>query len=610
MLSEYKPQDARQLPEKTGIYIFKNKNGEYIYIGKAKNIKKRVLQHLQSKNIKEKQMISEVDKIEFILTPSEVEALILEQNKINSNKPKYNVSYKDDKSYPFIKITSYEDYPRVMIVRKLKRGEDKKAEFIGPFTNKLDLKKTLNYLRSVFPVANCNRAISKLSRKRPCLEYNIKRCPAPCSKPVPPEEYRKNLDYLKMFFKGEGVNLIKILENEMQTAAEKEEFEKAALLRDRLFAIKKIITGRTLKLKGEGNIDFITLKRYLDNALIGVLSVNNEGLVNQNYYSLKINEFNVDEEIYESFIYNYYGNMRNPPSKVVIDLPSEEFKKLLNHSMKIKQQNIEFIGPETEIYEELINLIRDSTKNEFRRFLISKFSRGNILKEFIKELRRLFPEYSFKESNLKIEGFDISNLGGNFAVASKVSFINGLPDRKNYRRYRIKTVENQDDFAMLKEVVKRRFSTQNIKKDGIPDLIVVDGGKGQLNTVLESLKELKLEIPTVSIAKRFEQIYTPKHTSPLDYSFDSNFKILLQYVRDEAHRFAISYHKKLRLKKLTESYLDSIKGVGEKIKKKIHREYPNINFLIADSELNISQKLKISLKLAKKIKEELTEYLK
>ncbi|MHA1835479.1 MAG: UvrB/UvrC motif-containing protein, partial [Candidatus Odinarchaeia archaeon] len=425
-----------------------------------------------------------------------------------------------------------------------------------------------------------------------------------------PEEYRKNLDYLKMFFKGEGVNLIKILENEMQTAAEKEEFEKAALLRDRLFAIKKIITGRTLKLKGEGNIDFITLKRYLDNALIGVLSVNNEGLVNQNYYSLKINEFNVDEEIYESFIYNYYGNMGNPPSKVVIDLPSEEFKKLLNHSMKIKQQNIEFIGPETETYEELINLIRDATKNEFRRFLISKFSRGNILKEFIKELRRLFPEYSFKESNLKIEGFDISNLGGNFAVASKVSFINGLPDRKNYRRYRIKTVENQDDFAMLKEVVKRRFSTQNIKKDGIPDLIVVDGGKGQLNTVLESLKELKLEIPTVSIAKRFEQIYTPKHTSPLDYSFDSNFKILLQYVRDEAHRFAISYHKKLRLKKLTESYLDSIKGVGEKIKKKIHREYPNINFLIADSELNISQKLKISLKLAKKIKEELTEYLK
>ncbi|MHA1409558.1 MAG: excinuclease ABC subunit UvrC [Candidatus Odinarchaeia archaeon] len=597
-----------QLPDKNGVYLFKDKNKKYIYIGKAKSLKKRVLQHFYSKNPKEQQMVSEINSIDFILTPSEIDSLILEQKKIKELKPKYNVNFKDDKSYPYIKITVNEEYPRVLIERKIKNKHEN-SEYIGPFTNKRDLKKTVNYIRTVFPVANCNKTIKNQSRKKPCLEYGIKRCPAPCYKKVDKIQYNKTVNYFKMFFEGKELFLINKLEKEMKDAANKLEYEKAALIRDRINAIKRIIKRRIITTDTKINIDFITLKKLLNNALIGVLSVNSEGITNQQFYELKVNELNTDKEIYESFCVNYYNNEKRIPDKIIIDFYDDKSFALLKKFMKIKKKNIKINKPVSKIEKELTELLRESAESQLRRLIIKKYIYGQKIKKIIEELKRIFPEDTFSKRELRIEGFDISNIMGREAVGSKVVFINGFPDKKQYRRYRIKTITKQDDYSMLRELIFRRFKKSNMTTETKPDLILVDGGKGQLNAGVEILNELGLKIPVIALSKKFEEIHIQTTNKPLRLPIDNPLRVLLQYVRDEAHRFAIDYHKKLRVKKMTTSILDKIPGVGVRTKKKIQQSYKNLEDLINEPEAELKEKLDISINLAKKIKQFLKENL-
>ncbi len=595
--------DIKQLPDKTGVYFFLNKNNECIYVGKAKSILKRVLQHYSSKDIKERQLMSEVESIQFILTPNEVEALILEQRKINELEPKYNVCFKDDKSYPYIKITSSEKYPRMLIVRKLKVGEDSTAEFIGPFSNIEDLKRTFNYLRSFFPLANCKNKIVENSRKRPCLQYNIRRCPGPCFQNIDPAEYSKSVEYMRMFFKGGGGDLLKHLEIEMKNAASNLEFEKAALMRDRLFAISRILESRRLRPTGEGDVDFITLVREYDTALIGVLSVNNEGIANQEYYKFKVNEFNADSEIYEALITRLYFNTARKPVKIIVDTVDENLIFLLNQLLALTGKNIKVTGYNLNLEKEYLTLLREAALSEFKRHIMKEFSDRRQLEDVIKTLTELFPNYNFNRQPLRIEAFDISNIRGEQPVGSRVVFLNSYPFKREYRMYRIKTVKGQDDYDMLREILNRRLKKINL--EGIPDLIVVDGGRGQLNVALDVLKNHGLDIPVIGLAKEKEEVYTPLSKEPLIFPDDSSFKKTLQYIRDEAHRFAVNYHRKLRSKQFLKSALDAIPGLGERVKKIIRSVYPDLEALRKDSAENIVKKLGVSYNLAVKIKEKL-----
>ncbi len=597
--------EIQQLPDKTGVYLFMNKDGECIYVGKAKSILKRVLQHYSSKDIKERQLISEVETIQFILTPNEVEALILEQRKISELEPKYNVCFKDDKSYPYIKITSSEKYPRMLIVRKLKVGEDSTAEFIGPFSNIEDLKRTFNYLRSFFPLANCKNKIVENSRKRPCLQYNIRRCPAPCFQNIDSGEYSKSVEYMKMFFKGGGGDLLNRLENEMKQAASKLEFEKAALMRDRFFAVSRILESRRVRPAGEGEVHFITLVREYNDALIGVLSVNSEGIANQEYYKFKVNDFNADSEIYEAFITRLYFNSTRKPIKIVVDTVDDNLISLLNQLLALTESDMEVAYYSSNLEKEYLTLLSEATTAEFKRHIMRELSDRRKLEEFIKTLNTLFPNYNFDKQPLRIEAFDISNIKGEHSVGSKVVFLNGYPFKKDYRMYRIKTVEGQNDYGMLREVLNRRF--KKITSEEIPDLIVVDGGKGQLNIALEVLNSIGLNIPVVGLAKEKEEIYTPFSKESLTFPEDSSFRKILQYIRDEAHRFAVNYHRKLRSKNFLKSIIDKIPGLSERVKKRIRLAYADLETLREDSAEDIVKKLGVSYNLAVKIKESLSK---
>lgn len=597
--------EIQQLPDKTGVYLFMNKDGECIYVGKAKSILKRVLQHYSSKDIKERQLISEVETIQFILTPNEVEALILEQRKISELEPKYNVCFKDDKSYPYIKITSSEKYPRMLIVRKLKVGEDSTAEFIGPFSNIEDLKRTFNYLRSFFPLANCKNKIVENSRKRPCLQYNIRRCPAPCFQNIDSGEYSKSVEYMKMFFKGGGGDLLNRLENEMKQAASKLEFEKAALMRDRFFAVSRILESRKVRPTGEGEVDFITLVREYNDALIGVLSVNSEGIANQEYYKFKVNEFNTDSEIYEAFITRLYFNSARKPVKIVVDTVDDDLISLLNQLLALTNRCVKVAYYSLNLEKEYLTLLREATTAEFKRHIMRELSDRRKLEEVIKTLNTLFPNYNFNKQPLRIEAFDVSNIKGEYSVGSKVVFLNGYPFKKDYRMYRIKTVKGQNDYGMLREVLNRRF--KKITSEEIPDLIVVDGGKGQLNIALEVLNSIGLNIPVVGLAKEKEEIYTPLSKESLTFPEDSSFRKTLQYIRDEAHRFAVNYHRKLRSKQFLKSIIDKIPSLSEHVKKRIRLAYADLETLRDDSAEDIVKKLDVSYNLAVKIKENLSK---
>lgn len=591
-----------QLPDKIGVYMLQDKDNSFIYVGKAKNIRKRVLQHFTSKNRKEQQLMSEVASIDFILTPDEASALILEQKKINELEPKYNVSFKDDKSYPYIKITSYEKYPRILMLRKLKTGEDNEAEFIGPFANVDDLKRTLNYLRTFFPVANCKNKITEESRKRPCLEYGIKRCMGPCFRYVDPEEYNSSVGYLKMFFKGKGASLIKNLSKEMEGASSRQEYEKAALMRDRLFAVNSVIKSRVIGLETEGSLELITLERESDRALVGALSVNGEGIANQRYFNLKVNVLNTEEEIYAAFLVKFYSNQPEVPDKIIIDTADERLTTLFQGLLSSLGKDVIVKTAALDHEKQYMGLLKESAKTEFKRKVVKEFTDASRLLAIIKDLRTIFPKYIFKENNLRVAAYDVSNLRGQQATGSMVVFIDGYPFKRDYRTYRIKTISKQDDYAMLTEVLGRSLKNMRKNPEKLPDLIVIDGGRGQLNAGLEVLNKSGLDIPIVALAKHYEEIYTALSNKPLNIPDDSGLKTMLKYIRDEAHRFSVNYHRKLRSKELFRSCLDGLPGVGEKLKEKIRSVYPDISVLRDESIDRIVKKLGVSYRLAEKIK--------
>lgn len=550
-----KIKSPENLPKKPGVYIMRNVEGEIIYIGKAKNLLNRVRSYFREKLDRPKTQIlmSHFDSLEYILTNSEKEALILEANLIKKHHPRYNVQLKDDKRYPYVKITD-EKFPRLVITRNI----TKNGVYYGPFTDVGSVKRTVKFLKSLFKIRTCR------NMNGPCLNAQIDLCYAPCDGRITEEEYAEIINKIDLFFQGKYSTIVKNLKKEMAEAALKEEYEKAAVLRDQINSIEEIMEKQFVDLVDDDlDQDVIATAQGENNIVVIIMPVRNGKITGRDDFLMSGSEYDSTSEILSAFIQQYYGYNRHVPKQIL--LPEEiDDKELLEEWLADLRGNKVYIKvPQKGVK---LRLVKMAEKNA-EIIIHQKKKLENSLIELKKYLK-------LEKIPHVIEGYDISNISGKFAVGSKVSFKDAKPNKKMYKQFKMET-PGPNDFAMMKELLTRRLKL--IESDPEPDLIVIDGGKGQLGMACSVLEELNLtHIPIIGLAKEFEEIYLPNTSRPIIIPKNNRALHLLQQVRDESHRFAITYHRKLRSKNISQSSLDDIKGIGKKRKINLLREFGTI----------------------------------
>lgn len=547
-----KVKSPENLPKKPGVYIMRDANDEIIYIGKAKNLINRVRSYFREKLDRPKTQIlmSHFDSLEYIVTNSEKEALILEATLIKKHRPRYNVQLKDDKRYPYVKITN-EKYPRLIITRNI----TKNGIYYGPFTDVTSVKKTVKFLKSLFKIRTCR------NMDGPCLNSQIDLCYAPCSGEISKEEYDEIINKIDLFFQGKYSVIVKNLKKEMAEAAENEQFEKAAVLRDQITSIEEIMEKQFVDLVDDDlDQDVIAIAPNDNEVVVIIMPIRNGKIVGRDDFLMSGSQYESNSEILFAFIQQYYGLNRHIPKQILLNEPIDDTELLEEWLSDLRGNKVYIKVPMKGVKLRLVNMAQKNAeiikhqKKAMENSLIE-------LKKYLKldKLPRI------------IEGYDISNISGKFAVGSKVSFKDAKPNKKKYKRFKIET-PGPNDFAMMKELLTRRLKM--IDTDEEPDLIVIDGGKGQLGMACEVLDELNLvHIPIIGLAKEFEEIYIPNSKRPIIIPKNNKALHLLQQVRDESHRFAITYHRKLRSDNISESSLDDIPGIGKKRKINILKEF-------------------------------------
>lgn len=551
-----KVKSPENLPKKPGVYIMRDANDEIIYIGKAKNLINRVRSYFREKLDRPKTQIlmSHFDSLEYIVTNSEKEALILEATLIKKHRPRYNVQLKDDKRYPYVKITN-EKYPRLIITRNI----TKNGIYYGPFTDVTSVKKTVKFLKSLFKIRTCR------NMDGPCLNSQIDLCYAPCSGEISKEEYDEIINKIDLFFQGKYSVIVKNLKKEMAEAAENEQFEKAAVLRDQITSIEEIMEKQFVDLVDDDlDQDVIAIAPNDNEVVVIIMPIRNGKIVGRDDFLMSGSQYESNSEILFAFIQQYYGFNRHIPKQILLNEPIDDTELLEEWLSDLRGNKVYIKVPMKGVKLRLVNMAQKNAeiikhqKKAMENSLIE-------LKKYLKldKLPRI------------IEGYDISNISGKFAVGSKVSFKDAKPNKKKYKRFKIET-PGPNDFAMMKELLTRRLKM--IDTDEEPDLIVIDGGKGQLSMACEVLDELNLaHIPIIGLAKEFEEIYIPNSKRPIIIPKNNKALHLLQQVRDESHRFAITYHRKLRSDNISESSLDDIPGIGKKRKINILKEFGTID---------------------------------
>ncbi len=550
-----KIKSPENLPKKPGVYIMRNADGEIIYIGKAKNLLNRVRSYFREKLDRPKTQIlmSHFDSLEYILTNSEKEALILEANLIKKHHPRYNVQLKDDKRYPYVKITD-EKFPRLVITRNI----TKNGVYYGPFTDVGSVKRTVKFLKSLFKIRTCR------NMNGPCLNAQIDLCYAPCDGRITEEEYAEIINKIDLFFQGKYSVIVQNLKKEMAQAAINEEYEKAAVLRDQINSIEEIMEKQFVDLVDDDlDQDVIATAQGKNDIVVIIMPVRNGKITGRDDFLMSGSEYDSTSEILSAFIQQYYGYNRHVPKQIL--LPEEiDDKDLIEDWLADLRGNKVYVKvPQKGVK---LRLVKMAEKNA-EIIIHQKKKLENSLIELKKYLK-------LEKLPRVIEGYDISNISGKFAVGSKVSFKDAKPNKKMYKHFRMET-PGPNDFAMMKELLTRRLKL--IETDPEPDLIVIDGGKGQLGMACDVLEELNLtHIPIIGLAKEFEEIYLPNTSRPIIIPKNNRALHLLQQVRDESHRFAITYHRKLRSKNISQSSLDDIKGIGKKRKINLLKEFGTI----------------------------------
>ncbi len=583
-------EKIEQAPVMPGVYIFKNSKNKPIYIGKAGNLRNRLISYLNNPDPRIKSIIKYACDIDTIITNSDTEALTLEESLIKLHRPKYNIRLKDDKKFPYLKITIQEEFPRIFFTRNLKADG---SIIFGPYTSAKALRQTRDALCKIFKLASCSKDFSR-TLIRPCLAYSIGRCSAPCVRNISQEDYRHLVQKAIRFLKGESDELTREVERLMWEQAKKENFEGAKILRDELFALRKISQRQQIVIRDNINRDIIGIARSGFICIACLFRIRENRLHSKEIYHLKITPSDTDENIIASFIRLVYTHISFLPDEIVVSkLPSDW--DIQKKWFKEKGFDVKIRVPATEEVKNLFNWAVKNAETELAGLVIKKKTPTPIL-----ELQNIL---KLEKPPRWIEAFDISNLKEKFAVGASVSFYDGRPNKQRYRRYRIKRVSGQNDFAMIKEIVGRRIT--DLKKSGkLPDLLLIDGGKAQQNAALESIKEIDLPIAVFAIAKRSDQLYYPDG-KVVSIPALSRSVVLLKRIRDEAHRFAIGYHRKLREKTITSSILDKIPGIGTKRKLTLLKYFGSVENLKKSSEDEIARVPGIGRKTAKIIYETL-----
>ena len=543
------------VPEQPGCYLYYDAAGEIIYVGKAKNLKRRVYSyfHKQHESPKTNILVSQIEKLEYIITDSEVEALILESHLIKKHKPKYNILLKDDKKYPYFLITD-EDFPRIQVVRKKNLNPDK-GRFYGPYTDVGAMYATLEFLKKLFPLKQCKTP--KFSN-RPCLYYHIGKCLAPCQGKVTPEEYQKLIHQVELFLSGKQTELLKQIQEQMQKYAETEQFEKAAKMRDSYLDLQKTLERQKVVYENTKLNEDIIAVLYEDGILAIVIMMIREGrLIDKKDFTYFVD--NIDKiEYFETFFRDYYTGLKLEFPDRIISKDLEEIgqKSLYEDWLKIISGKKVTINYAKSKYKEIYELAVKNATNLLENARLKKMAQ--IRDDFNEVGSYLAEKLHLTNFPNRIECYDISHIQGTNTVASMVVFQNGLPKKTAYRKFKVRSTEGKpDDFLSMKEVLSRRLSRLGEPKWEKPDLIIIDGGKGQLSSVMQIVEDIgvtvgKDGIDFVSLAKREEEVFLPHQSDSILLPRDSNALYLIQRIRDEAHRFAITFHRDLRSKKLKE----------------------------------------------------------
>lgn len=551
-------EDAKKLPDLPGVYLMKDRENKVIYVGKAASLRERVSQYFRGQESpKTRMLVRNIEDFEYIVTDNEVEALVLESNLIKEHMPRYNVRLRDDKAYPFIKITN-EEYPRICIAR---RREHDEAQYFGPYPSSKAVRELIK-IASGFGIRRCKKKIPC----PPCLNYHIKQCAAPCISEVTKEEYLDIIKNVTSFLKGKR-GIIQSMKEEMERLSKMQEYEKAARMRDQINALEELSEKQRVSVAGQKEQDVIAYAVSKNNANLQIFHISEGKLRGRETFSLST--AGADEaEVLSSFIKQHYHDVE-PPREIIIPIEIEDgsvSRWLSDRGSKLKT-------PKSRTEKDLMKLARENAQMLLDQNILQESKVKNDM------LWSLQNALDLPVLPLIIEAFDISNISGADATGSLVVYENGKPDKKNYRRFRIKTLAGVDDFAMMKEVIQRAYSRRKEEGKRMPDLILIDGGKGQLNSALDALHRLGLSLSAAALAKEFEYIFLPERDAPVILPKDSPALQLLQRIRDEAHRFALAYHRELRNRKFKESALDRITGIGEKKKLALLRHFESVEEL-------------------------------
>ena len=563
------------LPDKPGVYLMHDAEGKVIYVGKAVVLKNRVrsyFRNLASHTPKVKAMVAKIAEIETIVTSSEVEALILECNLIKKYRPRYNISLKDDKTYPYLKVTLQEDFPRLYMTRRLLRDGSK---YYGPYADAGAMHATVKLLRSMFPLRTCR----KMNPDRPCLNYHIKRCLAPCAGYVSKEEYGQMIKSVCMVLDGRTTELERDLKQRMQAAAEDYAFEEAARLRDQLQAVERLNESQKAVTNNGGDMDIIGFAQDMTGNCLQIFFVRKGKLIGRDNFFLQ-DGGEAQQEVLTAFIKQYYNDATFIPREIVLpQLPEAEEQQLIEAWLSGKaERKVELFVPQRGVKRELLQLANDNAL----KLLAERLRKGSLsLKNDEQAADELQQALGLEHSLERMDCFDISHTQGSETVASMVVFRKGSISKKDYRKYKIVSAEGKpDDFKSMQEVVYRRYKDY----EDLPNLVVIDGGKGQLSSALEVIRGLGLaDLPVVGLAKREEEIFIPHQSTSILLDRDSAALHLIQRIRDEAHRFAITFHRKLRGKRNLVSVLDHVEGIGPKRRQALWKAFKTLEAMKAAS---------------------------
>jgi len=586
-----------RLPERPGVYLYKDAKAQVIYVGKAASLRGRVRSYFQESrphDAKTDSLVRQIADLEYIVTDNELEALMLEANLVRKHRPRYNIILRDDKHYPFLKLTTDEEFPRLLVARRVANDG---ATYYGPFYPATAMRETLRLTRQLFPLRTCSIVIDG-RLERPCIQYAIHRCNAPCTGWETREGYARTVRDVERFLEGKNEDLLARLTHEMETAAAEEKFERAAVLRDQIQSLKKVLERQKIISTEEVDQDVIGVVRQGAEACVELFFVRKGRLVGQEaFFFDKVAGWS-DGEILSAFVRQFYGKAVIPAPELLLSDDIADAALVVEWLSGLAGRKVQLAAPQRGSRREFVAMAEANAAIALQNHLLSRDNRQQYVLE---ELQRAL---NLPSAPNRIEGYDISNIQGTEQVGSMVVWENGDLKKDDYKRFRIRTVAGADDFASMREVLSRRFGKALEQGTALPDLVLIDGGRGQLNVGLSVLQELGLDwIPVASLAKQQEEVYVGESLQPLALDPTSPALHTLQRIRDEAHRFAITYHKKLRSRRTIQSVLDAIPGVGPTIRTSLLKTLGSARRVREASVAELAAVPKVTPKLAQKIHE-------